>query len=241
MKFTSSDIAEIRRALVAANKAGIESFVIHEGQVRGLNIAQNSVIFSKINLTLDENIQIGIAKISVLANRLTLFGEDVVIDGEVNDAQKMRRLTIKGKSGKVDYRCTDARLITYPKTNSDEPFAVVTLSKAEIALVSKGAKLMASETITVQVRRDGTVHVECTDSNNDRFELDLQTKAEFVDEENAFVHQYDAGSKGTLIDVMEYLAKDSETVTLVFTRSGNVGIKLLGFDMIAVPRIVTGG
>lgn len=240
MKFTSSDILELRRALIAANRAGLESFVIHEGQVRGLNAPQNAVIFSPINLSFEQDVQIGVAKTNELEKRLSLFGDDVLIEGEMNDAKKMRRLTIKGKSGKVDYRCTDARLIVYPKTNSDDPFAVVTLLKPEIALLAKGSKLLAGETIAVQVRRDGSVHIECVDMNNDRFELDLETKADFVDEENAFVHLYDAGSKGTLIGILEYLAKDNDSVSLVFMRSGNVGFKLLGFDMLAIPRIITG-
>ena len=240
MKLTSADILELKKALMAANKAGLESFVITEGKVRGLNTNQNAVILSDIQLSLDPNLQLGVVRLGELEKRLSLFGEDVLIEGEVNDAGKVRRLTIRGKGGKVDFRCTDPKLITYPKTNNDEPHAVVTLQKTEVALLSKGVKLLGGETIAVQVKRDGGVHVECVDSNNDRFELDLTAPAEFIDESTSFVHLYDAGSKGTFIGMLDQLAKDLDTVTLVFMKSGNVSFKLYGFDVLAIPRIKTG-
>jgi hypothetical protein len=240
MKLTSSDILELRKALMAANKAGLESLVIHEGKVRGLNATQNAAIFSNINLSIDPNTQLGIVRLGELEKRLALFGDDVLIEGEVNDANKVRRLVIRGKAGRVEFRCTDPKLITYPKTNADEPRIVVKLQKPEVALLSKGVKLLGGEALAMQVKRDGGVHIECSDSNNDRFELDLATPAEFVDEPAPFVHMYDTGSKGVFLSMLDQLAKDQDTVDLVVMRSGNISMQLFGFELLAVPRIKTG-
>jgi hypothetical protein len=51
---------------------------------------------------------------------------------------------------------------------------------------------------------------------------------------------YDSGSKGVFIGLLEQLAKDLDTISLAFMKSGNVGFNLYGFDMLAIPRIKTG-
>lgn len=240
MKFLPVDVIEFRKALMAANKAKLESFVIHEGLVRGLNEATNAAIFSEIQFSFSKEIQLGAVKLNELEKRMGLFGDDLIIEGEVNDANKVRRLTFRGKSSKVDFRCTDARLITYPKTNEDEAFAVVTLTKAEASLLSKGVKLIGGEELTLHIKRDGGVHIECADTNNDRFELDLEAKAEFIDEPGSLARTYDAGSKSSFLPMIDHLARDNDEVSLVFMRTGNISMKLYNLDMLAIPRIHTG-
>lgn len=240
MKLNAVDVLQLRNVLKAANKAGLFSMVIHEGKARGVSEARNAAIFSEFQSSIDPEVELGITRISELEKRLNLFGENVLIEIEVNDANKARKLSVRGKSGKIDFRCTDSKLITYPKTNTDSPNAVVVMTKPEAALLSKGARILGGDFLVVQVKRDGQVHMECSDVNNDRFELDLETPAEFIDDPMPAVHKYDIGTNGVLIPMIEHLAKDNDTLELPLLATGNFALRLFGFDMLAIPRIKTG-
>jgi hypothetical protein len=239
MKLTPSDILKIRGALIAARTAGINSVVITNGYVAGVHEKHIAAIFSALALDLDPAISIGLAKLTDLEKRLSLFGE-IEVEGEVNANQKMCKLAIRGKGGKIDYRCSDERLITYPKSNSDEPGIVVTISKPEIALLSKGAKTLSAEHLTLQVKRDGTVHFECHDTNQDEFQTDLEAQAEFVDEVYPYVNPFDVSSGGVFLALLEHMVKDADTAQLVVMKTGNISLQVHGHEVFAVPRIQHG-
>lgn len=241
MKLTSQDTFELRKALSAAARAGLEDIVIHEGLVRGLNPGQSAAVFSPITLSLEPDVSMGIKRLGDLSKRLELFGDDILIEGELNDAKKVRRLFIRGKAGKIEFRCTDSKLIVYPKTNTDTPAIVVTLTKPEVALLNKGIKTLGCEDMVLQVKRDGTVHFEAVDTSNDRFEMDMSMPAQFVEEPVPFVHKYDTGTKGVLLDMLTQTTKDKDTIDLTIMQSGNIALTVLGVEVLAIPRITTGG
>jgi hypothetical protein len=238
MKLTPSDVLEVRKALLAARLAGVSNVVLTNGYVAGVHDAHVSAIFSPIKLSLDPAISIGIMKLADFEKRLTLFGEDVLVEGEVNDAKKARKLLIRGKTGKIEYRCTDERMITYPKTNADEPGIVVTLTKAEVALLSRGTKTLGGSELVLQIKRDGAVHLESHDTNQDRFELDAEARAVFVDEEAPYpyVNSFDASNNGAFLPLIENMVKDNDTAELVVMRTGNISLKVYGHDVFAVPK-----
>lgn len=237
MKFNKDDILKIRSALLACRIAGLDSVVISQGMLRGLGDKQHGAIFSEMKLSIDPAIDIGISKLSELEKRLTLFGEEIAVEGELTDAMKARKLTIKGHFGKIEFRCTDSKLIKYPKENNDEAMAAVSFTKTEIALIVKGTKVMGAEQVVIQVKRDGGVHVEALDQNNDRFELDASMPAEFFNDAYPSVNSFDTSSNGVFIGMLEHAAKDSDIVTLVLTRAGQFRVQAYGHDLLAIPRI----
>lgn len=240
MKFTSSDVHNLRVALMACKLAGLDTVVISNGLVRGLNEKRNAAVFSKIELSIDPAISIGITRLSELEKRLTLFGDLVLVEGELNDANKVRKLTIKGKTGKIEFRCTDEKLIMYPKEDNDEPGLVMTLTKGEVNLIAKGAKTLGVEALTLQVKRDGKVHFECADISQDRFEIDLENDAQFVDDAYPYVNPFDVSSGGVFLALLEHMAKDQDTVELIVMKTGNITLRAFGHEVRAIPRIQNG-
>jgi hypothetical protein len=238
MKLTPQDVLEVRKALLAARLAGVSSVVITNGYIAGVHDAHIAAIFSPIKLSLDPAISIGIMKLADFEKRLTLFGDDVLVEGEVNDAKKARKLSIRGKAGKIEYRCTDERMITYPKTNADESDIVVTLSKAEVALLSRGTKTLGGSDLVLQIKRDGSVRMESHDTNQDRFEIEIEGKAVFVDEDapHPYVNSFDATNSGAFLPLIENMVKENDTAELVVMRTGNISLKVYGHDVFAVPK-----
>ncbi len=237
MKLNNDDILKIRSALLACKVAGLDSVVISNGMLRGLGDKQHGAVFSEMKLSIDPTIEIGISKLGELEKRLSLFGEEVSVELELTDAKKARKLTVKGHLGKIEFRCTDSKLIKYPKENNDEAMAAISFTKPEIALMVKGTKVMGAEQIVVQVKRGGGVHVESLDQNNDRFELAASLPVEFFNEEYPSVNSFDTSSNGVFIGMLEHAAKDSDVVTLVLTKAGQFRITAYGYDLLAIPRI----
>lgn len=237
MKFNKDDILKIRSALLACKIAGLDSVVISQGMLRGLSDKQHGAVFSTMALSIDPELDIGISKLGELEKRLTLFGEEIAVEVEITDAKKARKLTVKGHLGKIEFRCTDSKLIKYPKENNDEVMATVSFTKPEIALMVKGAKVMGAEQLVIQVKRDGGVHVEALDQNNDRFELDASMPAEFINDAYPSVNSFDTSSNGVFIAMLEHAAKDADTVTLELTRAGQFRVQAYGHTLLAIPRI----
>ena len=241
MKLTSTDLQKLRIALLASKLAGLDDVVISEGQLRGLHPGKNAAVLSTLELSIDPAISIGIKRVSELVKRLNMFGEDVLVEGEVTDAKKVRRLSMRGKgASKIEFRCTDEKMITYPKTNTDESGMVLTFTRPEVALISKGVTILGVDKLTLQIKRDGSVHLECRDTNADGFETDLATAAEYVDDAYPYVNAFDTTNNGVFLALLEHMVKDSDTAELVVMRSGNISMKSYGHQVFAIPRIENG-
>lgn len=238
MKLTSNDLVKLRSALSACRIAGIDTAVISQGMIRGLGENHGAAIIAALDLSIDKSIDMGIGKITDLEKRLALFDDVVLVEGELNAQNKVRKLLIRDKKAKVEFRCTDSAIIKYPKSNNDIEKAVLTITKPEIALVVKGVKTVNAEQLTLQIRRDGSVHIEAVDISNDRFETDLEHAAESIDEDTvATVVNYDTTSSGVLLTILNTACKDQDTIKLVLMQSGQLRIKLLGHDVLVIPRI----
>lgn len=238
MKFTSDDLIKLRGALSVCRIAGIDTAVISEGMIRGLSENHSAAIITTLDLSIDKTIDMGIGKIGDLEKRLALFDDVVLVEGELNAQGKVRKLLIRDKKAKVEFRCTDSAIIKYPKSNNDLEKAVLTFTKPEISLIVKGVKTIGAEQITLQIKRDGTVHIEAADISNDRFETDLEHLAESIDEDGiATVVNYDTTSSGVLLTILNTVIRDCDVVKLVLMQSGQLRIRLFGHDVLAIPRI----
>lgn len=235
MKLTPEDVLALRAGLAAARLTGVADVVIANGHISGVHSAHIAAIFSPITLSIDPEISLGIMKLADFEKRLNLFGTDVLVEGEVTDSKKVRKLNIRGKAGKIDFRCTDERLIKYPKANPDEAGIVITLTKAEVQLISKGAKTLGATSLVLQIKRDGTVHIECVDTNKDQFQADVEAKAEFIDAVYPYVNSFDVSNNGALLPLLEHMVKEKDDARLVVTLTGNISLKAFGHDVFAVP------
>jgi len=232
----------LRGALAACKLADIELAVISEGKIRGLSESRNAAIISALPLSIDPTVQLGVTRLSELSKRLALFGEEILLEAELTPEQKIRKLGIKGKAGKIEFRCTDVAMLEkkYPKANNDVEGVVLTFTKPEVAIISKGVKTLGAEQLTIQVKRDGAIHIESVDSSSDRFETDLATPAAFVEEPYPSVFNYNTSNTGVFLSLLEHSVREADTTDLVMMKSGNIAIAVHGHTVLAIPRIQTG-
>lgn len=240
MKLIDSDIPKLRGALQAAKHAGVTNVVITNGFIAGIHEKHIAAIFSPLDLSIAPEISFGISKLTELQKRLELFGDEILVEGEENDARKIRQLNIKGKAGKIQFRCTDERMITYPKSNMDESDMIITVTRPEVALLATGARTLGAELLTIEIDAAGGVHFICKDTNQDSFETDLEAPAEFLDEAHPYRNPFDVSSGSVLLTLLEQLVKDADSAQFFVMKTGNLFLHAYGHDIFVIPRIQHG-
>lgn len=234
MKLTQKDIEELRTILSVCKTLGIEGIVLNEGRVRGAKPSLDVAIISDSNLSIPAALRLGIGRVAELDKRLGIFGPDVSIEGKSNDAGDVTLLSMSQGKTKLQFRCTSSALMRAPKSNDDVPVCTVQITKAEAALISKAVKTLGSETIVLHVNRVGAAKLECTDSANDKFEIELSQQVKYADEEQSLVQTYLAG---LFVDVVDGGAKDAEEIELVVGEVGSITTKLKGHTVMVMPQI----
>ena len=232
MKLTSKDIEELRRILAAAKIMEIEGIVLDEGMARGARIAIDAAIISESKLDIPANLRIGIGRVGELEKRLSIFSGEVSIEGKANDSGDVTLLTIVSGKSKMQYRCQSVNLMQYPKRNEDPEMCRVSISKAEAALIVKSIKTFSADAVVFQVTRTGAVRIECVDSANDKFEIELAAQVKYVDEASSFVQSY---NPNLFINILDHAGRDGEEVELVLGEVGSLTGRIKGHTVMIFP------
>ena len=234
MKFTKQDIELIKSSLAACKVLGIDGIVLGDGLVRGAKPSLDAAIISEAKLSIDPSIKIGIGRVIELDKRLGVFTSDVDLEGKCNDAGDVSMLTLSSGKTKMQFRCTAAALMRFPKSNDDTPAATISMTRAEAQQIARAAKTLGSETVTLQVTRDGAVRVECTDSALDKFEIELSQAAKYEDEETSLVQTYLAN---LFIDVLDTMSKEREEIDFIVGEVGSITALIKQHTMLLMPLL----
>jgi hypothetical protein len=235
MKLTPTDIEKLRNVLAACKVIGVDALVINEGMARGARLPSlDAAIITDLDLSISPDIQMGIGKVVELEKRLAIFGSNVEMEGKTNDNGDVTLLTLSAGKTKMQFRCTSSKLVRYPKSNDDQPVATILMTRAEIAQVSRAVKTLCAETIVLQVSRNGIARLECTDSANDKFEIELSAAAKYEDEVQSLVQTYLAG---LFVDVIDAAAKESEEIDFVVGEVGSMTAKVKQHTVMIMPQI----
>lgn len=234
MKTIQTDIDELKSILAACKIVGVDGIVIHEGQARGAKPSLDAAILSPANFSFGSDLRIGIGRCGELEKRLNIFSGPVSIEGKVNDAGDVSMLTLSSGKTKVQFRCTSANLMKYPKSNEDQPVCLITFTKLEVQQLNKAVKTLGAENIVIQVTRAGVVRLECFDSSNDKFDIELSKEVEFVEEAEGIVQTY---LGALLVDVLDAACKDSEETTIVLGEAGSITAKAKGHSLLIMSQI----
>jgi hypothetical protein len=78
------------------------------------------------------------------------------------------------------------------------------------------------------------VKLECADSGNDRFEVELEKEVEFVEDAEGIVQTYLAA---LFTNVLDAASKDSEEVQLVLGEAGSITTTIKGHTVLVMSQI----
>lgn len=230
---SASEVEKLRSIIGLCRSVGIEVVVLVDNKVLGANDARNLAIISEHDISLPASM--GIGRVSELDKRLAMFDEPTA-EVKITDKGEIAVLTLKSGKMRAQFRCTSLAMLErrYPKTNEDPAFAVITLPKAEVVQFSKAVKTFGSSKVVLKVDRSGLVRLECIDSVNDQFTLDLEHPASFMGEEEGVVFAYMATN---FTQVLDLGAKEQDEVTVVVGESGSLTTLVKGHTLVIAPIV----
>jgi len=234
MKLSNQDISNISNILATAAVGGIEALVIDDGVVRGVNEGRTFVIISEHNVPKLPQ-KMGLARLSMLKARLELFSGNAatVIEAKETERGEIGSLEIVAGRNKVQFRCTSTALIKAPKSINDTPAYTIVFSQEELKLLLSAIKVMAGKTLTLVIKKDGTVQVSLADATNDAFSSTLEASAEFlIENSDTVVHYYHA-------DVFHAVMRttDADPVSIVIGAAGTINAEVNGHLVVLMPKI----
>jgi hypothetical protein len=238
IKFTPQDITALKNAISAARLVGVDAFVIRDGKVSGVSEKMNGCIFSDFSFTDNHDIKIGLNRLSELDKRLSLFGDSIDVTLDVTSEGKAKIMHIKTASGRVEFRCTDPKMIKAPTEITDPVVAVGVMSKAEVSQIVRGVNVLSSEKIMMHIDRNQIIRFEAKDSTNDTFEFKLENPAEFIDEATPMLTSFD-GAGGVIAKLLDASSKECDPVTFSISQTGQLRVTYNSYELIAIPKIDT--
>lgn len=232
MKLTSTDIEHLSVILSTASLGGVESMIIEDGKVRGMNEARTFVILSDYNVPKLSQ-KIGLSRLNTLRSRLNLLaGADMTIDARETERGEIASLDISAGRSKVQYRCTATALIKAPRSINDEPLHVVTFEKDELKLILDALKVMSAKAVQLIIKKSGLTSVRASDETNDAFETALSSPAELLSEADSVVHSYSADIFHAVLRAL-----GQTQVQLIIGVGGTIRTIIEGHEVVIMPKV----
>lgn len=237
MKLSNQDVQHLSSALSALATCSIDSIIIEEGKIRGRTENNTCIFISDFNVPKFSQ-KIGLTRLSSLSARMSVFGGNAVIDARESSRDEIASLEISGGRNKVQFRCTSTLLVKAPKAVNDPQQFRVFIKKDELKTILDAVRVMGAKRIVMSIKEDQIVGFDLVDSNNDSFNVVLETKAENLGDADYPVHYYPSD---VFVPVMKAAIGESDMLIVEIGQVGTIRTKLNGHSVILFPQIDTDG
>lgn len=241
MKLDSDTISKIDQLVQTSLVAAIEKLIIEPGKIRGFDKAQTVALISTDNVPDLNGKQIGITRVSQLADRISLVKSQGDLSIEATESQSnpndisMLELSV-GKT-KAQFRCASVEAVKgVPKQIADTLVWELKIDNKILSTVTQAVSAMGSDHITVASRDGKTVSLECVDGTKDVFTTDLVEPPVWIGTTSAassFCHRFPAK---TLLALLKEAKKSSnDTVTVKIGEGGIMNLNVNNFTFYVLP------
>lgn len=237
MNSNTQDLVDFFENIISVCSAvNIDSIIIEDGMIRGINDEKNCVILSSSNIPNLGTSKLGLARMSVLAARINVLksSKNFNIEAVVNNKDEITHLRLSGGGAKVEFRCAAPSIIKAPKAVNDAPCWRLEISKEQAEMVISAVRVMGAKTIVI-AKKGGSAIIECSDSNNDVFSITLEKNPEWVNEENsspavAFAYYYPA-------NILLSLLKQKQACELTIGENGTLTSQINGHFLTVISKV----
>jgi hypothetical protein len=177
-------VTYIENLALLCRTAGIESFIIDEGKIRGIDDQKSVVLFDEY---ISSNLPfsgIGIGRVSSLLQRIDgvrQFGDYEVVANLRPETEQVSYLVLKTKSMRVEFNCTNPANIKVPKRILDTPAYQFTISPDDVNNIAKANTMMKGEKLIIN-GVDNKITFVIKDTNEDSFTYETGIEFNIIDE-----------------------------------------------------------
>lgn len=234
MKLSQSDFQNFQSIINVCSIASIDSIIIEDGMLRGINESKTCAIISKFQIPKFSQ-KLGLTRLSALKQRIDIFGDSVSIDAKETDRGEISMLEMSSGRSKAQFRCTSTVMIKAPVNINDEQAIKIYLNKNDIKMILDGVRVMSAKKVWFIVKSDRTASIEATDVNNDCFKMTLDNPAEFLNDE------VDSTAQGYMSDIilpiLRAITSELDSTVLTIGLKGTLNMSLHGHTITALPQI----
>lgn len=245
MKLSTEDTHSLMNILSTCAAVGIDSVIIEDGLVRGVNDDKSCAIISDYMVP-GFTQRIGLSRLSSLKSRIELLSgtAGTVIEANETERDEINALEIKSGKSKVQFRCTSTMLIKAPKQINDSAVFSVSVASSELKMLIDGIRVMGAKRVVLAIRQNASVHFELADATNDSFRMEIDAPAEGIDPDmdsmDSVVHYYPAGVFVSLLkDGARGSGTDGSTAPTILTVGavGTIKATLNGHSLTMLPVV----
>lgn len=237
MKLSAQDTTNLMNILSTCAIGDIQSVIVEDNFVRGINESKTCVIISDFNVPKFPQ-KIGLSRLSSLKQRLDLFlnKSDIVIDAKESDRGEINSLDISAGKNKVQFRCTSSMLIKAPKFINDEAAVRVFVEKDELKMILNAIKVMGGKKVLIAIKKDCSVSFQISDATNDNFSSAINTPAERISKEDmdSVAHYYPAD---VFFAIFKNQAEEFDAIVFDVGAVGTIKVRLNGHQLTILPQI----
>lgn len=172
MQLSKKFIECLTTTISTARFAGIDSFVIFNNTLSGIDDEKTIFVFSdKLKLVGDEaTLSIGFNRLDLLNNRLNMMIKDgnYTLDA-VHDTKNntVSQLLFKSSKLAIEYRCANLSTLKYPKDMNDSMKYYFELDTEVVDNITDSAAAMRNEKILIMCK-NGMLSFELSDDTRDK-------------------------------------------------------------------------
>lgn len=245
MKLNAASIGYLDTLLQTANIAGIEKMIISEGQIRGIDEKQTTVIISKENVPEFGKLNVGMNRLGNLMSRLNLVkstGEYEVDAVPSKNGTDVSHINLSSKDTSVQYRCASIEAIkSVPKAINDKLQWLIEIPGKTVGLASMAISAMAADNLIITAKKDGAVYFEAIDTNNDTFSTKFAEEASWIPEKEpvpaskSFSYNYPVK---TVLPLLKAASNNgANSVNVMIGEKGILTVIVNGYDFFVVPSL----
>lgn len=227
MKLNKEQIHCITQTIKTAALVGVDGVQITSAGLHGMNDAQNVFLIHYDNIPAFDFTTMAVTDLSGFTNRLSLFDDPdaLSIEATINDRHNcVSKIVMKSGRTKVEYQCTDPRLVPAPKNIADEFHYCFDLDDESVTKIQKAMGIFKSDTFTIKSNMNG-VTFEIQSINNDTFEHTLPSTVGTIQGTSTdFIFQYPA-------KVALSLFKQTREGRVQVGKKGTLGMELNGINV----------
>lgn len=238
MQLSKNTIDFLSRVIKVAKILKIEHIIVDNECVRGHNQDEGSMIIHNTLPTFEFSL-LGLSRVDILNSRLSLLGNDVVIEAEEKGDTPATRIISKlimsqGKT-EVEFKCANPTLLQKaPRVLKDPVYFTFSMSQDTILLLQKSQSAFKGETISL-VGSKNSVMVKLSDIEGDMMNH-LVTESLTVSTECDKDKFYFSYKTRVLLSLLKDSIEDDQVVINI-TRRGILNLKVLGINVYIAPEL----
>ena len=245
MKLNNKSIENLDNLLQTANIAGIDKMIIADGQIRGIDEKQTTVIISKESVPDFGKLSVGMNRLSNLMSRLNLVkmaGTYEIEAVPAKNGKDVSHIQLTSTNTSVQYRCASVEAIkSVPKAINDNLHWLVEIPGKTVGLVSMAISAMAADNLIITAKKDGSIYFEAVDTNNDIFSTKFAEDASWIPEKEpepaskSFSYNYPVKTVLPLLKAAS--VNGTSPVNVMIGEKGILTIIVNGYDFFIVPAL----